>query len=145
MTRACKRSDALAEVLCERLASGRALLSICGDADVPMSEAAVRGWVIDDADFAAKYARARGIGLDCRADAMLADVRACDDPHKARLIFDAERWYLSKLAPKRYGDKVTLAGDADAPLQPVIGVQFISATATAVEAADAYQRLLGSA
>jgi hypothetical protein len=38
---------------------------------------------------------------------------------RSRLRFDARRWYLSKLAPKRYGEKLeaTLRGDAEAPIK----------------------------
>ncbi len=36
-----------------------------------------------------------------------------EDVPRARLEFDAARWYLSKLAPKRYGD-ATLLKHADA-------------------------------
>lgn len=33
-----------------------------------------------------------------------------------RLRVDARKWYASKLAPKKYGDKLELAGDPKAPL-----------------------------
>lgn len=32
------RTPALADLICERLASGRSLLSICGDADAPLAQ-----------------------------------------------------------------------------------------------------------
>lgn len=33
-----------------------------------------------------------------------------------RLRVDARKWYASKLAPKKYGDKLELAGDPNSPL-----------------------------
>ena len=36
---------------------------------------------------------------------------------KQRLQVDTRKWLLSKLAPKRYGDKITLAGDEENPLK----------------------------
>lgn len=45
-----------------------------------------------------------------------------------RIWFDARRWYLSKLAPKRYGDKLTqeLTGGNGAPLiPPKVEVVFV--------------------
>jgi len=33
-----------------------------------------------------------------------------------RLLSDNRKWLLSKLAPKKYGDRTTLAGDAENPL-----------------------------
>lgn len=88
-------------------------------------ESTVRLWVIDDHDgFAARYARARDIGLDCMADEIIeisdtteegvreeqsADgfktVREDMLGHR-RLKVEARKWYLSKMAPKRYGDRV---------------------------------------
>jgi len=93
-------------MICERLAQGESLRSICLTDESP-AESTVRGWVIDDREgFSAQYTRARDIGLDCRADRIEERIDSIEDVSRARLIFDHERWYLSKLAPKRYGDKV---------------------------------------
>ncbi len=72
------------------------------------SEAAVRRWVVEDYEgFAAQYTRARDIGLDCVADEVFEIADDGSEHQRDRLRFDARRWYLSKLAPKRYGDKIT--------------------------------------
>jgi hypothetical protein len=34
----------------------------------------------------------------------------------ARLRVDTRKWLLSKLAPKKYGDKLELSGDAENPI-----------------------------
>lgn len=39
------------------------------------------------------------------------------NPDAGRLLISAMQWRASRLKPKRYGDKVTLAGDAENPLQ----------------------------
>lgn len=125
-----------------RLASGESLRAICRDENMP-AEATVRGWVIDDRDgFSAQYARARDIGLDALADELLeiADntelgVKTKTGPNGAektegdmiehrRLRVDSRKWYLSKLAPKKYGDKLTqeLTGKGGASLIPSINV-----------------------
>jgi hypothetical protein len=81
------------------------------------SEAAVRLWVIDDRNgFAARYTRARDIGLDCDADSVVDIARAEKDPNRARVIIDAIKWRTCKLAPKKYGDRLEVAGDKDSPL-----------------------------
>ena len=36
-----------------------------------------------------------------------------------RLMYDMDKWHLSKLNPKKYGDNITVKGDADNPLQIV--------------------------
>jgi hypothetical protein len=129
-------SKRLAEQICERLAAGESLRAICRGKEMP-SEAVVRLWVIQNRDgFAEAYARARDIGLDCKADEILeiaetlqigeeetisADGRSVtrkDMVAHRRLRVDTLKWYLCKLAPKKYGDKVDLMhrGDSTAPI-----------------------------
>lgn len=96
----------LANAICERLAEGESLRSICQPDDMP-AESTVRAWAKDDRDgFYAQYTRARDLGLDCMADRVLADADTATDASLGRLKMDARRWYLSKMAPKRYGEKV---------------------------------------
>lgn len=96
----------LASAICERLADGESLRSICRTEGMP-DERTVRGWVIDNREgFSPQYTRARDIGLDARADRMVEQAEAAEDAGLGRLAMDANRWYLSKMAPKRYGDKV---------------------------------------
>lgn len=99
---------------------------VCRDEHMP-PESTVREWVTDDRNgFAAQYARARDIGLDAIADEIIeivdeepgtTDMGATDSGRVAdkRLRFDARRWYLSKLAPKKYGDKLAVGGADDLP------------------------------
>ena len=42
-----------------------------------------------------------------------------------RLQVDTRKWLLSKLAPKRYGERVALAADEESPLQVGINVNFV--------------------
>ena len=115
----------IADVICKGLSEGLSLRKVCEADDMP-SEATVRAWVVEDREgFSAHYARARDIGLDCRADALVDDAKIAKDASLGRLAFDADRWYLSKLAPKRYGDKIThVGGDpaTDNPIQTAITV-----------------------
>lgn len=99
-------SQEVADKICERLAAGESLLAICKDDRMP-PESTVRGWVMDDREgFAAKYARARDIGLDHQADKIVEIADTEGDPQKARVMIDARKWHLSKMAPKRYGEKL---------------------------------------
>ena len=85
-------------------------------------------WCSQDPDLSEQYAKAREALIDGIADDILTI--ADEDPgivitsgatdsgavaHQ-RLRVDTRKWLLSKLAPKRYGDRVEIAGDADAPL-----------------------------
>lgn len=116
----------IAATICERLANGESLRAICKDEKLP-PESTVRGWVVDDREsFSAQYARARDIGLDCRAEGIGEKLSLETDTQRARLVFDHERWYLSKLAPKRYGDKLAVGGDPDAPpIKSELTVRFV--------------------
>src|SRR5690606_35387334 len=75
----------------------------------------------DREGFAEQYARARNIGYEVMADELIeiAD-GGSDDWQRDRLRVDARKWLLAKALPKRYGDRVTLAGDAEAPLGVVL-------------------------
>lgn len=120
--------EVAAEIL-KRLAAGESLLSICKDPLMP-HRSTVYEWVLNDRDgFSDKYAQARDVGLDRMADEVVEiaddgtnDWMRSNDPdnpgyqingeHQARsrLRVDTRKWYLSKLAPKRYGDKLELSG-----------------------------------
>lgn len=102
-------SDELADRICDRLASGDSMRRICADPGMP-NRRTVERWMDADPAFAAKCARAREIGFDERADAMRDEIDAEPDVQRAKLIFSYEAWRLSKLAPKRFGDKLELDG-----------------------------------
>lgn len=108
------QSDEIAETLCEMLASGKSMRAIC-KADGMPNRRTVERWMEADPAFAAKCARAREIGLDERADALGEEIKQEGDVQRARLILDYGKWYLSKLAPKKYGDKVAIGGADDLP------------------------------
>jgi hypothetical protein len=58
---------------------------------------------------AEQYARARAASLDAMAEEAvgIADDPTIPSDHK-RVMVDTRRWFLSKLAPKRYGDHLEL-------------------------------------
>lgn len=93
----------------------------------------VCGWVAEDLEgFAEQYARSRDIGLDMVADHVIAIADGEDsegDTARDRLRFDARRWYLSKMAPKRYGDKLEEAPGADDPVPVAVNVEVKSGRA----------------
>lgn len=114
----------IADTICERLSEGESLNSICKDEGMP-SEAAVRAWALEDREgFAAKYTRAREIGYDCMAEQILSLADECrigeksitkatgievttgDMVDRSRLQVEARKWLLSKMLPKRFGERV---------------------------------------
>lgn len=117
----------LAARICERLAAGESLRSICRDDDMP-DGTTVYDWLKTNVEFSQQYAEARDKGLEAMAEETLqiADdgqndwmdrelengriERVVDHEHinRSRLRVDTRKWYLSKLAPKRYGDRLAV-------------------------------------
>lgn len=137
MRKQIRYTRGLANKILTRLADGESLKAICRDEGMPAFQS-VRRWVIDNKDgFAEKYARARDLGLDVMADEILeiADQQIVGERKKTRsdgttetttgdiverskLKVDARKWYLSKLAPKRYGEQMRheLTGQDGGPI-----------------------------
>lgn len=125
----------IANEICERIAKGESLRAITGaDRDDFMpAETTVRRWLAGTEDwseeFRRQYAHAREAQADFYADQII-EIADCEDewaagardPQRDRLRIDARKWKASKLAPKKYGEKVALTGGdgSDAPLQVII-------------------------
>lgn len=131
-----KYTRKLADEILARFAEGEAMIRICAEEGMP-ARSTVADWVINDVDgFAGRYARARDTALDRMAEEVMSiaddgsnDTYLDEDGvrrtnhdviARSRLRFDARRWYLSKLAPKKYGEKLELAGNQEAPLKVII-------------------------
>jgi hypothetical protein len=95
------------EAILERLSDGESLRSICRDDAMPDKTTVMR-WLGDDVGFSEQYARAKEIGYDQRAEKVEQEIDDAEDIGKARLKLDFTKWYLSKLAPKKYGEKTTV-------------------------------------
>lgn len=97
--------------------------SICSDDDMPDKSTVFRWLAIHEA-FRDQYARA----CDARTDAMAEEILEISDDSsddliidpesgrermnaefvaRARLRVDSRKWLMSKMAPKKYGDKIT--------------------------------------
>lgn len=60
---------------------------------------------------------------------MADGVAGCSDNsvvNAARLQIDTRKWVASKLMPRRYGERVTLEGNPDAPLQTVTRIELVA-------------------
>jgi hypothetical protein len=112
----------VAELICQRLACGESLNKICKETGFPDISTVFR-WLQQREEFRDKYARAREAQMDAMAEEILtiADKGKPDEANWLKLRVDTRKWLMSKLAPKKYGDRTVLAGDKDAPL----GVQLI--------------------
>lgn len=101
-----KFSEAVFTQICEGLANGRSLRSICTASDMPHAGTVCR-WLAEDTDgkLREQYARARDAQADVMADEILMIADTEEDPQKARVRIDARKWLAGKMKPKVYGDK----------------------------------------
>ncbi len=117
-------SQDIADMICERLAGGESLRSICGNETFPARSTVFR-WLSLHPEFQDQYARAREAQADAIFDEMIdiADnpligekTKTLPDGKKEtttgdmiehrRLQVETRKWMAGKLRPKKYGDKV---------------------------------------
>lgn len=124
--RPSKFTEKLGAEICQRLADGESLRAICRDEHMP-SESTVRAWALElDTPFSAQYAKARDLQAQRWSDELLdiADDGTNDwmerqgkdgEPAlvvngeaiaRSRLRVDTRKWLLSKVLPKKYGERV---------------------------------------
>jgi hypothetical protein len=133
----------LGEEICARMICGKgdqpeSLRSICREDGMPDLKTVMR-WLVKNDEFRQQYALAREaqqemhqeeikeIADDCTDDVqMLMGDGDADAPARinqsaiarAKLRIDTRKWIMSKMVPKKYGDKTVLANDAENPIPP---------------------------
>ena len=122
--RPSKYSDELAEKICEKIANGRSLRSICAEDGMPPMKTIYR-WLEANEEFRHQYARAREKQADYFAEEIIeiADSTEAESAavSKAKLQIDARKWAASKIAPKKYGDKSELdVKSSDGSMRPTV-------------------------
>jgi hypothetical protein len=112
--------------ICDQLALGKSLRKICDDPAMPGFRTVFQ-WLESNQEFAQQYARAREIQADYLAEEGMDIADSTQDPAKARLQIDARKWFASKVAPKKYGDKITqeFSGPDGGPIPTSLEVSFV--------------------
>ena len=124
----------LAKKVFEEMRGGLSALKACDK--VGVNQSTLTAWLNEDDELAKEYARAREELIERIAQEVLdlsdADVGITQDGkkdwaaiQKHKLQVDSRKWLLSKLAPKKYGDKLELSGDEKSPLAMGITVNFV--------------------
>lgn len=132
----------IAETICNRIAEGESLRSVCRDATMP-SKSTVMKWLGENEEFSDQYARAREAQADHFADEIIEiaddatndfmvrerqdgsteEVLNTEHVQRSRLRVDARKWLAARMAPKKYGDKITQEfTGTGTPLIPVLNV-----------------------
>lgn len=124
--------ESVKDQICELLMQGNSLRSICESNEGFPSESMVRKWAMDPNNpFSTQYARAREIQAERFADELIeiadgkdalkcvqvvghgADEQIVMDAASTRLRLDARKWVISKVLPKKYGDKLDITSDGE--------------------------------
>lgn len=120
----------IADEICFRLSEGQSLRQICRDDDMPVMSTVLL-WVLKNKIFSEQYRHAREIQADVMFDETIdiADdgsndwmeietksgrvIEVANHEHinRSRLRVETRKWYISKVLPKKYGEKFVDASD----------------------------------
>ncbi len=108
----------LADSICDKIADGVSVRKICEDDDMPDRNTIMR-WENNNPEFYRQITRARAMRAENEADS-LEEINQMVMSGKlkadaASVISGNRKWAASKLAPKRYGEKLQVGGDDDLP------------------------------
>lgn len=141
--RPSKYSKILADKICHELALGKSMRTVCKEDDMPSMQT-VFTWLRIKKDFLEQYARAKQESADAMAEEILdisddgtndwmtiqrggIDVEVPNNEvlQRSRLRVDTRKWLMSKMKPKKYGDKLDLTSDGKVLPTPIYGGQSI--------------------
>lgn len=130
--------------ICTRIAEGESVRTIVKDKDMPSSSTIYR-WLLDEnkKGFWEQYERSRNIQAELMFEELLeiADNSDNDEIEKensdggtytvqnteyiqrSRLRVDTRKWYLSKVLPKKFGDKLDMTTNGKDIPTPIMNVR----------------------
>jgi len=114
----------LSGIICEMLANGASMRSVCRDKSTPAMTTVFK-WLRENEEFKTQY----DIAVEERTEAMAEDILDIADNgtndwmeangddnagyrlngealQRSRLRVDTRKWHMSKMKPKKYGDKI---------------------------------------
>lgn len=142
MARPTKYTKKLGKIICSRIALGESVAHIIQDTQMPASST-IYLWLLDEdkKEFSECYARARNAQAELMFEELLdiADdgsndymtitkgdktynVEDREVTNRSKLRVDTRKWYLSKVLPKKFGEKLdlsTLGEKLPAPIIPL--------------------------
>jgi methionine synthase II (cobalamin-independent) len=101
-------SQEIADEICNRLAHGETLRTIIASSPHLPSRTTIYRWNADNEDFRNQYTKARAEQADYYAELIVDESYSSHDAGIGRLRVDALKWAASKMAPKKYGDKIEI-------------------------------------
>lgn len=140
MGRPTDYNQEIASKICAGLSDGLSLRTVCKADDMPC-KTTVFNWINKYPEFLNQYTRAKQESADALTDEMLdiadnasndwmatnageteKEIFSLNGEHvqRSRLRIETRKWLASKLKPKKYGERVALAGDDESPLKVVL-------------------------
>lgn len=140
-----KYTEKLGREICKRIAEGESVRSIVKSEGMP-SASSIFNWLLDEKykTFLEQYETARNIQAELMFEEIL---EIADENHddwmevgkgknkfeipnkevvmRSRLRVDTRKWYLSKIVPKKFGDKLDLTSGGDKLPTPIYGGQSV--------------------
>ncbi len=115
-------TDELALKICKRIADGESLRKISEDKAMP-DRSTIHEWVFTNDIFSRQYELSVNVRTENMADGLndIAD-NTKGEVQRDRLRVDTRKWYLSKIMPKKYGDKLDLTSDNKVLPSPLLYV-----------------------
>lgn len=132
-------SQKLADAVCFEIAQGYSLRSVCKNESLP-GMTTIFKWLREREDFAKQYARATEERTEALAEDILDiaddgsndfmtitkgdvsyEVENKEVTNRSRLRVDTRKWLMSKMKPKKYGDKLDLTSDGKVLPTPIYG------------------------
>lgn len=125
-------SQELADKICEQIAQGYSVRTLCSKEGMPATTTFFR-WIRENQSFRQQYAYATEERTEAMAEDLLDiaddgsndlmtiqkghetyEVENKEVTNRSRLRVDTRKWLMSKMKPKKYGDKVDVTSDGKA-------------------------------
>lgn len=131
----------LAFQICKRIAKGQSLRGICRNKNFP-DASTIHLWLLDGKheEFFKQYAHARQVQAEMMFEELLEiaddgsndfmtlkkgdfeyEVENKEVTNRSRLRVDTRKWYLSKVLPKKFGEKIDVTSGGKTLPAPILG------------------------
>jgi len=101
------------------LSAGKPVVQSCRELGINRSEWYI---AIDRENLSDMHARAREEYAESKIEELQNIAETVEDVGRARLLCDNIKWEAARVAPKKWGDRITHGGDPDAPINHQVGI-----------------------
>lgn len=125
--------ESVFNIICDRIIEGESVKTILKDKDMPSSKTFWK-WLNEDEEKVNQYARAKELMAESMFEDIILIADGTDDDvlvdedgvqqtnhniiQRDRLRIDARKWNLSRMFPKKFGERMQHANDPENPLPP---------------------------